>query len=114
VTGTGRGCTLIYFNENADKKAGFDYTWGTKTGSIRWKQLSAADVRRFWMTGSTFSSDFAFDQSVNFSEENFISDLTLKVILNIITPNSSLPASVLKHKNLHGIYRENFDAVKLT
>jgi outer membrane receptor protein involved in Fe transport len=110
----GQDVLNFIFNEDATEKAGFDYTWGNKTASARWACVFSPQMfGDFWITGSTFSSDFAFDQSVNFSEENFISDLTFKGNLEYHHSKQFITRFGFEHKNLHGIYRENFDGGKV-
>lgn len=106
----GQDVLNFIFNEDSEDKAGFDYTWGNKTGSIRWTHVFSPKLfSNFWITGSVFRSDFAFDESVNFSEENFISDITFKGSLEYHYSREWITRFGFEQKNLHGIYREHFD-----
>ncbi|MBL7994330.1 TonB-dependent receptor [bacterium] len=115
ISGYGGQDVLNYiFNENADNKAGFDYTWGNKTGSVRWTHVFSPQMfGDFWMTGSTFKSDFAFDEVTNYSEENFISDLTFKGSLEYHHSKQFITRFGFEQKNLHGVFLENFDGGKV-
>lgn len=115
ISGYGGQDVLNYvFNEKSDDQAGFDYSWGNKTGSVRWTHVFSPKLfSNFWITGSTFRSDFAFDESVNFSEENFISDITLKGSLEYHHSRQFITRFGFEQKNLHGIYQEKFDGGKV-
>jgi outer membrane receptor protein involved in Fe transport len=107
----GRDVLHFHFNEDADDKAGFDYTWGNQTGSLRWSHVfNPRWFGNFWISASTFRSDFAFDESVNFSEENFISDITFKGSLEYHHSGKFISRFGFEQKNLHGIYREDFES----
>ncbi|MBX7151035.1 TonB-dependent receptor [bacterium] len=75
----GKDVLNFIFNEKSDDKAGFDYNWGNSTGSIRWTRVFSPQLfANFWVTGSRFSSHFAFDDDLNLTEKNTINDITFK------------------------------------
>ncbi|MEW6196138.1 MAG: TonB-dependent receptor [Bacteroidota bacterium] len=65
-------------DKNREQSLGFDYIWGNQTASINWRHIFTPKIfGNFWITGSSFFSDFDFDD-VEFTEENRIRDVTLK------------------------------------
>ncbi len=68
---------LILNNESTDQE-GFQYDWGNRTGSVRWTHVFSPRLfSNFWVTYSTFNSDFGFDL-LKVSEKNTVNDLTVK------------------------------------
>ncbi len=65
-------------DKDREQSLGFDYIWGNQTASINWRHIFTPKIfGNFWITGSSFFSDFDFDD-VEFTEENRIRDVTLK------------------------------------
>jgi len=65
-------------NPEASDRQGFRYAWGNSTGSIRWTHVFSPRLfSNFWITYSTFRSDFDFDIYA-LLEKNTIEDLTFK------------------------------------
>jgi hypothetical protein len=65
-------------NSKASEQEGFQYNWGNQTGSVRWTHVFSPRLfSNFWITYSTFNSDFGFDL-YSVGEKNTIDDFTLK------------------------------------
>jgi len=66
----------LEFAEDTDNPAELFYNWGNTTGSVRWTHIFSSSLfGNFWVTGSSFDSDFDFQ---DFKEDNDIKDFTLK------------------------------------
>ncbi|MFQ5637945.1 MAG: TonB-dependent receptor plug domain-containing protein, partial [bacterium] len=99
----------LVFNDNASDEAGFNYDWGNRTGSLRWTRVFSPQLfANFWLTGSRFNSDFDFGDTIDFTEKNFVSDLTFKANFEYY-PSEKLRTNFgIEHKNLHLIFHEEF------
>ena len=54
----------LTFNPKAQNKAGIQYDWGNRTGSIRWTRIFSPQLfANFWLTGSRFNSQADFSQA---------------------------------------------------
>jgi hypothetical protein len=79
VSGYGGNDFLDFtLNPKASEQQGFQYSWGNRTGSLRWTHVFNSRLfSNFWVTYSVFDSDFDLDlYKVN--ERNSINDLTFK------------------------------------
>lgn len=69
------------FDKESSSDIGFKYDWGNQTGSINWRRIFSPELfSNFWLTFSTFSSNFTFDE-LEIVEKNKISDVTFKSAL---------------------------------
>lgn len=104
----GQDVLNFVFNEKSADESGFDYVWGNSTGSIRWTRVFSPQLfANFWITGSRFSSDFEFDEDLDISEENKISDVSFKGNLEYYGKRFNYKFG-FEQKNLHGIYFQKF------
>ncbi|MFQ5753965.1 MAG: TonB-dependent receptor plug domain-containing protein, partial [bacterium] len=102
------------FNEDAEEKAGFNYDWGNTTGSIRWTRVFSPQLfANFWVTGSRFESSWESVETVDYLEENFISDITFKGNLEFHHSKKFITNFGFEQKNLHAIYKRDFDILKI-
>ncbi|MCB0832661.1 MAG: TonB-dependent receptor [Bacteroidetes bacterium] len=110
VSGYGGQDVLNFvFNEKSDDKAGFHVNWGNQTGSVQWTRVFSPKLfGNFWITGSQFESNFNFDESFEFTDRNYISDVTLKGNLEYYASDTWTFHFGFEEKNLHGIFRQTF------
>ena len=102
----GRDVLDLVFNRQASDKAGFQFDWGNKTGSIRWTKVFTPKLfSNFWITGSRFSSNIVLDE-FKITERNLISDITLKGNLEYFYSSRFSTKFGFEQKNLHGIYEQ--------
>lgn len=104
----------VNFNPDADVKAGFLYDWGNKTGSARWTHLFSPQLfANFWLTGSVFSSNFNFENVVDVSEKNEITDFTAKGNLQYYHSTKFKAIFGFEHKWLDGSYYQHWPGGKV-
>ncbi len=97
------------FNEEAESRTGFDVTWGNTTGSLRWTRVFTPQLfANFWVTGSRFRSTFDFTEPFDFSDENFVSDVTLKGSLEYYASKQWTTRFGFEQKFLHGVFEQQF------
>jgi hypothetical protein len=112
--------SLSYFNSKdnlnytLDKDASdsfhFLYYWGNNTGSVNWKHIFSQKLfASFWITGSTFESNFAFDQIQNLSEKNSLSDYALKASLEYYASNELQFKLGTEYKILRFSYKQSWN-----
>jgi hypothetical protein len=74
----GRDVLDFIFNTSGSDETGFKYDWGNATASARWTTvISPILFANFWITASRFSSYFNLDE-FDISEQNVLSDYTIK------------------------------------
>ncbi len=99
----------VTFNPDADNSAGFNYDWGNRTGSIRWTHLFSPRLfMNLLVTGSRFASDFGFTESIEVSEYNTISDITVKGDFEFHRSESVIAQFGFEQKNLRTVYQHGF------
>lgn len=97
------------FNEEAESRTGFDVRWGNTTGSARWTRVFTPQLfGNFWVTGSRFQSKFEFTEPFDFSDENFVSDVTVKGSLEYYASERWSTRFGFEQKFLHGIFEQEF------
>ena len=112
--------SLSYFNSKdnlnytLDKDAvdsfHFLYYWGNTTGSVNWKHIFNQKLfASFWITGSTFDSNFGFDQLQNLSEINSLSDYAVKASLEYYASNELQFKLGAEYKILRFLYKQSWD-----
>jgi hypothetical protein len=105
----GRDVLNFVFNEKSTEQAGFAMDWGNKTGSIRWTRVFNPQLfANFWITGSRFSSDFDFGETIPVVERNVVTDVTLKGNLEYHYSQHFHARFGFEQKNLHVTYRQTF------
>lgn len=110
----GRDYLDLIFNPDVLDKSGFQYDWGNKTGSLRWTRVFTPRLfGNFWLTGSRFTSDFAFGDDLPVTERNYITDITVKGNLEYHHSDRLTGKFGFEQKNLHTIYRQKFPGGKV-
>lgn len=110
----GRDVLNVIFNENASEQTGFKLNWGNTTGSVKWTKVFNPQLfSNFWVTGSRFSSDFDFGETVAVVEKNYVSDLTLKGNLEYHYSQHFHTKFGFEQKNLHVQYFQTFPGGKV-
>lgn len=108
--------TLSFFNsqDNLDFKAdkdaeesfGFLYDWGNTTGSVNWKHIFGPKLfTTFWLTASRYQSNFNLED-VNFSEDNYLSDYSMKLAAEYYYSNNLRFKIGAEQKVLHEKYSQ--------
>jgi hypothetical protein len=88
----------------------FLYNWGNTTGSVNWKHIFNQQLfASFWVTGSTFDSNFGIDQIQNLNETNSLSDYALKASLEYYASNELKFKLGAEHKILRFTYKQSWD-----
>lgn len=104
----------LTFNKDVQDQAGFKYDWGNRTGSIRWTHVFSPRLfGNFWITGSRFDSDFDFGDTVDLTEKNFISDVSIKGDFEYYYSRNLMTSFGFEQKNLHLIFEEEFPGGKI-
>ncbi len=105
VSGYGGNDFLDFtMNSKASEVEGFQYNWGNQTGSTRWTHVFSPRLfSNFWVTYSTFNSDFGFDL-YSIIEKNKIKDLTFKGNLEYHYSDKLSTRFGVEQKNLDLIY----------
>ena len=99
----------VIFNPDADNSAGFNYVWGNRTGSVRWTHLFSPRLfMNMLVTGSRFASDFGFTESIEVSEYNTISDITVKGDFEFHGSEKLIARFGLEQKTLRTVYQHGF------
>ncbi len=99
----------ITFNEDVEDQAGFTYDWGNRTGSIRWTHIFTPRLfANFWIAGSRFDSDFDFGDTIEFTEKNFVSDISFKGNFDYHISKKVIAGFGFEQKNLHLIFEQQF------
>jgi len=112
--------SLSYFNskdnlnyildKNAADSFHFLYNWGNTTGSVNWKHIFNQRLfASFWITGSTFDSNFGFDQFQNLNEINSLSDYALKTSFEYYASNELKFKLGAEYKILRFSYKQSWD-----
>jgi outer membrane receptor protein involved in Fe transport len=102
------------FNQNSPNAAGLHYNWGNRTGSIHWAGILSPQLfANFWITGSRFASAFDFSQNTGVNETNSITDLTVKGNLEYHNSKQWITKFGFEQKNLHVIYKQNFQSTNI-
>ncbi|MEJ2543506.1 MAG: TonB-dependent receptor [Calditrichaceae bacterium] len=102
----GRDVLDYVFNEDEEDSENLIYNWGNKTGSIRWTHIFNPKLfSNFWLTYSQFSSEFAL---ADFTEDNNITDLTLKGQFEYAMTKSLMAEFGYEYKRLSYAYEEDF------
>ncbi len=97
------------FNKKAESRTGFDVSWGNTTGSVRWTRVFTPKLfANFWMTGSRFRSTFKFTEPFDFSDANFVSDITVKGNMEYYASEKWTTRFGFEQKFLHGIFEQEF------
>jgi hypothetical protein len=97
-------------DKNAADSFHFLYNWGNTTGSVNWKHIFNQRLfASFWITGSTFQSNFGFDQLLNLSEINSLSDYALKASLEYYASNELKFKLGAEQKILRFSYKQSWD-----
>ncbi len=100
-------------DKDAKESFGFLYDWGNTTGSINWKHIFNTKLfSSFWFTASRFKSNFLFDD-VRLTEENLISDYTMKASLEYYFSKKLNVKFGAEHKLLHELYDQQFSTQKI-
>lgn len=104
----------LTFNEDSEDEAGFNYDWGNTTGSIRWTRVFSPQLfANFWLTASRFDSDFDFGDTVDFIEENTISDISVKGHFEFHASKNFITNFGFEQKNLHINFLQKFPGGKV-
>ncbi len=99
----------VTFNEDAEDEAGLNYDWGNRTGSVRWTHIFNPQLfANFWVTGSRFDSDFSFDETIDLTEKNFVSDISFKGDFEYHLSKQVVAGFGFEQKNLHLIFQQKF------
>ena len=105
----GRDVLRVVFNNASSNEAGFQMDWGNRTGSLKWTRVFNPQLfANFWITGSRFTSDFDFGETVPVTERNLVTDVTLKGNLEYHYSRHLIGKFGFEQKNLHLLYREDF------
>ncbi|OGC09806.1 hypothetical protein A2V82_02840 [candidate division KSB1 bacterium RBG_16_48_16] len=103
---SGRDDLDYTFDTNSDDVMEIDYDWGNNTASLQWTHIfSPVLFGNFWLTGSTFRSDFSFEI---INEQNKINDLTLKGDLEYFYSKQWSAKFGFEMKNLEGLLKQDF------
>jgi len=113
--------SLSYFNskdnlnyildKNSPDSFHFLYYWGNTTGSINLKHIFSQKLfASFWITGSTFNSNFGFAQFQNLTEINSLSDYALKASLEYYASNELKFKLGAEYKILRFSYKQSWDS----
>lgn len=103
----GRDDLDFKLDKDAPESISFIYNWSNTTGSVNWKHIFNTKLfSSFWFTASRFKSNFEFDD-IFLTEENLISDYTLKASLEYyLLKNLNLKFGA-EHKLLHEYYNQD-------
>ena len=97
-------------DKDAPESFGFFYDWGNTTGSLNWKHIFNQNIfSSFWVTGSSFSSNFKFDKILNLSEKNELSDYSFKGLIEYYATNELTFKLGAEHKILRFLYDEEWE-----
>ena len=85
----------------------FLYDWGNTTASLRWTHIfSPVLFGNFWLTSSSFDSDFDFGPDIN--EVNDLDDRTFKGSFEYYHAQNLSFKTGFEYKRLHMLYRSEF------
>ena len=105
----GRDFLDFTMNRDAAEDVGLQYDWGNRTGSVRWTRVWTPSLfGNLWVTGSRFDSRLDLGQVIGFSEENEVSDLTLKGDLEYAHSPELSGQFGFEQKSLKVAYRQRF------
>lgn len=94
------------FDKDQDDSESLIYNWGNTTGSIRWTHIFNPKLfSNFWITYSQFSSEF---ELADFTEDNYITDLTFKGQFEYAMTKSLMAEFGYEYKKLSYAYNEYF------
>lgn len=106
----------LKFLLDKDKKDsfGFDYVWGNTTGNINYKHIFNTKLyTSFWFTASEFKSDFDMPRIMDLREHNYLSDYTVKGLLEYYISNEVNVKLGAEHKWLKFIYTQDWEEGKV-
>ncbi len=105
----GRDVMHFVINPDSDPQVGFDYSWGNTTASLRWTHILTPQIfTNFWVTRSTFNSNFDFTGIFDLNEDNAINDLTFKGYMEYAWSTRFQVQLGFENKNLDGTYHQVF------
>lgn len=101
------------FDKKRSESLKFSYVWGNQTASLNWKTIITPKLfGNFWITGSSFSSNFDFSD-VGMGEENVIRDFTLKGAIEYFYSENLNFKFGFEQKNASGGLKQKFTGGKV-
>ncbi len=103
---SGRDVMNYVVNKKSDIKTGFNYNWGNRTASFNWTWILTPRLfTKFWVTNSSFSSDFDYNSGLDIDEKNNLNDLTVKGNSAYAFSNKLNVEAGFEYKNIKTSYK---------